>query len=59
MNWDDLKIISAVRNKGTYAKAGVDLRMDETTVARRLGRVQKTLGVTLFDAIDGVRKPTP
>ncbi|WP_108882185.1 LysR substrate-binding domain-containing protein [Anderseniella sp. Alg231-50] len=59
MNWDDLKIITAVRNKGTYAKAGAELRMDETTVARRLGRIQKALGVTLFDAIDGVRKPTP
>lgn len=59
MNWDDLKIITAVRNKGTYAKAGAELRMDETTVARRLGRIQKTLGVTLFDAIDGARKPTP
>ena len=59
MNWDDLKIIAAIRNNGTYAKAGAELRIDETTVARRLGRVQKTLGVTLFDAIDGVRKPTP
>ncbi|MEM7634420.1 MAG: LysR family transcriptional regulator [Pseudomonadota bacterium] len=59
MNWDDLKIITAVRNKGTYAKAGADLRIDETTVARRLERIQKALGVTLFDAIDGARKPTP
>jgi DNA-binding transcriptional LysR family regulator len=32
--------------------------MDETTVARRLARLQKTLGVTLFAAVDGVRKPT-
>ncbi len=59
MNWDDLRIIAAVRNKGTYAKAGAELRIDETTVARRLARIQKTLGVTLFDAIDGMRKPTP
>ncbi|MEM9473037.1 MAG: LysR family transcriptional regulator [Pseudomonadota bacterium] len=59
MNWDDLKVIMAVRNIGTYAKAGVELRMDETTVARRLGRIQKALGVPLFDAIDGTRKPTP
>ncbi len=59
MNWDDLKVITAVRNKGTFAKAGAELRMDETTVARRLGRIQKTLGITLFDAVDGARKPTP
>ena len=43
MNWDDLKIITAVRNKGTYAKAGAELRMDETTVARRLGAFRKRL----------------
>ncbi len=59
MNWDDLKIVSAVRNKGTYAKAGAELRIDETTVARRLGRIQESLGTMLFDAVDGVRKPTP
>lgn len=58
MNWDDLRIIAAVRQKGTFAGAGKELRLDETTVARRLGRIQATLGVTLFDAVDGLRRPT-
>ena len=59
MKWDDLRIIAAIRENGTYAGASKELRLDETTVARRLARIQGALGITLFDAIDGVRKPTP
>ena len=59
MNWDDLRIILAIRDSGTYAGASTRLRLDETTVARRLARVQRALGVTLFDPVEGVRKPTP
>lgn len=58
MNWDDLRIIAAVRDEGTYAAAGARLRIDETTVARRIARIQASLGVTLFEAADGMRKPT-
>ncbi|SEC94857.1 transcriptional regulator, LysR family [Rhizobiales bacterium GAS191] len=58
MDWDDLRIIAAISGSGTFARAGVRLRLDETTVARRLARLQKALGVTLFEAVDGVRKPT-
>ncbi len=58
MNWDDLRIIAAVRELGTYAGASARLRIDETTVARRVARIQGSLGVTLFNAVDGVRKPT-
>jgi DNA-binding transcriptional LysR family regulator len=58
MDWDDLRIIAAIRDSGTFAGAGTRLRMDETTVARKLARLQKTLGSTLFEAVDGVRKPT-
>jgi DNA-binding transcriptional LysR family regulator len=59
MNWDDLRIVAAIRDEGTYAGAGARLRIDETTVARRLGRLQRSLGVRLFDAVDGVRRATP
>ena len=58
MNWDDLRVIAAVREEGSYAGAGARLRIDETTVARRLARIQRTLGLRLFEAVDGVRKPT-
>lgn len=58
MNWDDLRIIAAVRDEGTYAGASARLRIDETTVARRIARLQGSLGVTLFNAVDGLRQPT-
>ncbi|MGX1352738.1 DNA-binding transcriptional LysR family regulator [Bradyrhizobium elkanii] len=58
MNWDDLRIIAAVRDEGTYAGASARLRIDETTVGRRLARIEHALGLRLFEAVDGVRKPT-
>src|SRR5260370_42655321 len=58
MNWDDLRIVAAVRDEGTYAGASIRLRIDETTVGRRLARIERALGLRLFEAVDGVRKPT-
>jgi DNA-binding transcriptional LysR family regulator len=58
MNWDDLRMIAAVREEGTYAGAAAQLRMDVTTVGRRIARIQRALGVTLFEAVNGVRTPT-
>jgi len=58
MNWDDLRIIQAVRQEGSYSGAAATLLIDETTVSRRLTRIERALGVTLFEAVDGVRKPT-
>ena len=58
MNWDDLRIVAAVRDEGTYAGASARLRIDETTVGRRLARIERALGLRLFEAVDGVRKPT-
>jgi DNA-binding transcriptional LysR family regulator len=58
MNWDDLRIIAAVKDEGTYAGAGARLRIDETTVSRRLARLERALGMTLFEAVDGARRPT-
>ncbi len=58
MNWDDLRIAREVYRTGSYAAAGARLRINETTVARRLARLQQDLGQTLFEAVDGVRKPT-
>lgn len=58
MNWDDLRIVMAVHECGSYAAAGERLRIDESTVARRLARLQRNLGLPLFEAVDGVRRPT-
>jgi DNA-binding transcriptional LysR family regulator len=58
MKWDDLRILAAVRDEGTYVGAGLRLRIDETTVGRRLARIERALGLRLFEAVDGLRKPT-
>jgi len=58
MNWDDLRIARAVYRAGSFAAAASRLRINETTVARRLSRLQDDLGMTLFEAVNGVRQPT-
>ena len=42
MNWDDLRIVAAIRDEGTFAGASARLRIDETTVGRRLSRGRLT-----------------
>ncbi|MBY0611841.1 MAG: LysR family transcriptional regulator [Beijerinckiaceae bacterium] len=59
LNWDDLRIVAAVHRDGTFARAAKALRIDETTIARRLARAEQALGFVLFDAVDGLRRATP
>ncbi len=58
MNWDDLRIAVAVKQTGSYMAAAARLHIDETTVSRRLSRLEKDLGFKLFEAVDGARQPT-
>jgi DNA-binding transcriptional LysR family regulator len=58
MNWDDLRVVRAIYQTGGFAAAAARLRVNETTVARRLARLERDLGARLFEAVDGVRKPT-
>ena len=48
MNWDDLRIIAAVRDEGSYAGASARLRIDETTVGGRVSRIERALGLRPF-----------
>lgn len=58
MNWDDIRVVRAVYQAGSYGRAAEKLQVNETTVARRIARLEDDLGVTLFDMIDGARQPT-
>lgn len=51
MNWDDLKIFLYVARRKTLSKAATDLKLDETTVSRRLKRLEENLGQTLFERL--------
>lgn len=58
MNWDDLRIVCAVYRFGSFLRAAREIAVDETTVARRLARIETALGRRLFDTVDGIRSPT-
>lgn len=49
LSWDDLRIIRAVGKNGALAPAAKMLGVNSSTIARRLAKVEETLGVTLFD----------
>ncbi len=49
MNWDDLRIVLAVGRSGTLSGAARELRVDPTTVGRRLATVEIDLGAQLFE----------
>jgi DNA-binding transcriptional LysR family regulator len=49
MNWDDLRIFLAVFRARTLAQAARALRVDATTVGRRLSALEEAFGARLFD----------
>ena len=58
MNWDDLRVILAIFNTGTLTGAARSLRISHTTVYRRLGEIEKRMGVKLFERSRVGYKPT-
>ncbi len=48
MNWNDLRYLLAVEQGGSLSAAAQVLRVNETTVSRRLKSLERTLGVTLM-----------
>ncbi|MDH5674299.1 MAG: LysR family transcriptional regulator [Myxococcales bacterium] len=47
MNWADLHILLAVARTDSLTAAGRSLGLDQTTVSRRLGRLEEALGASL------------
>jgi DNA-binding transcriptional LysR family regulator len=48
-NWDDVRVFLAVQRSGTLLGAGKVLRVNHTTVARRLAALESDLKARLFD----------
>lgn len=48
MNWDDIKFVKALAAARTLEAAGADMRVAPSTVFRRLNRIEKELGLSLF-----------
>lgn len=49
LNWNDLQAFLAIAQAGRLAKAGKTMRLDATTMGRRLRRLESQLGATLFE----------
>jgi DNA-binding transcriptional LysR family regulator len=58
LNWNDLRYILCLSRTGRIAGAAQKLGVDETTVARRIARVERALGVRLFERNAGILTPT-
>jgi DNA-binding transcriptional LysR family regulator len=48
MNWDDLRYVLALSKAGSLAKAARALKVDHTTVGRRIEALEGDLGLRLF-----------
>ena len=49
MDWDNLQIFLTVARQGTLARAARMLKVDATTVSRRVGSLESALQQTLFE----------
>lgn len=57
--WDDLRTILAIAEAGSLSGAARGLGVSHATVFRRLGAIEKRLGVKLFERDTGGYTPTP
>ncbi len=49
LDWNDLRVVLAVARSRSLAGAARHLRVDESTVGRRISRVERYLGARLFE----------
>lgn len=49
MDWDDFRVFLEVVRHGSFNRAAVKLNMTQPTVSRRLMRLEKAIGVRLFE----------
>jgi DNA-binding transcriptional LysR family regulator len=60
MNWDDVRAFLAVARQGQFLAAATTLRINQATVARRVGALETNLQSTLFErSTTGVRLTEP
>lgn len=49
LSWDDLRIVKAIGEAGTLARAGTAMGANASTIFRRLAQVERLVGVSLFE----------
>ncbi len=56
MHWDDLRIFVVVAEAGSFSAAGRRLGVEQSTIGRRIKRLEGVLGLALFERhADGLR----
>lgn len=58
-SWDDMRVFLAIHRRRTHASAARLLRVDATTVARRIAALEASLGTQLFTRTPAGLEPTP
>ncbi|SNS11465.1 transcriptional regulator, LysR family [Sphingomonas laterariae] len=58
IDWDNLRVFLAAVHSGNYTAAAKRLRIDRTTVGRKLDRLEQQLGVRLFAQSEEGYHPT-
>jgi DNA-binding transcriptional LysR family regulator len=53
LDWDDLKVLLAIGETGSFARAARRLGVDQATVGRRFRACETTLGVALLERLPG------
>ena len=51
LEWDDIRYILAVCREGSLSGAARTLRVNHSTVFRRIGNIEEKIGVRLFDRL--------
>ena len=51
LDWDDLKVFLHAARGGSLGSAAKRLRVDESTISRRIAHLESTLGVALFERL--------
>jgi DNA-binding transcriptional LysR family regulator len=59
LDWNDLRFFLAVARDGSTLAASRRLRLSQTTVARRIAALERTLGLALFERRQGGYALTP
>jgi DNA-binding transcriptional LysR family regulator len=49
IDWSDFQVFLAISQTGQFGRAGAMLRMDPTTVSRRLRQLEASIGANLFE----------
>ena len=52
INWDNLRYVLVVANKGSIAAAARELEVNRTTVLRRINLFQENLNCRIFERSD-------